>query len=116
MSDLEQRRFALLNTPQRITIVVRTLEISLVLDISAAAALLLISTAAFAQQIDQVKGHKTGAGCIGSLTTLSARLLVCTIDGPKSRIWCPNKQIFDRPGEEPSSFVVRSICSINQIL
>jgi hypothetical protein len=87
------------------------------LRMSIAAALVVLSTSAFAQSMEAVKGIKFGVGCIGPVATFAARLGTCAIDGAKSRIWCPNGKIFDRAGAEPqSSYVVRAICDLNQIL
>jgi hypothetical protein len=87
------------------------------LRMSMTAALVLLSTSAFAQATDEVKGIKFGVGCVGPVSTFAARLGTCAIDGAKSRIWCPNGKIFDRNGQLPqSSYVVRAICELNQIL
>jgi hypothetical protein len=47
---------------------------------------------------------------------LAPRLETCVIAGAKTRIWCPNGQVFDRVGAEAHSAVVRSICNLNQVL
>jgi hypothetical protein len=81
------------------------------------AVLVIPSTSAFAQSMEEVKGIKYGIGCTGPVTTFSAQLGACTIEGSKSRIWCPSGKIFDRNiGEIPQPFVVRSICNLNQVL
>jgi hypothetical protein len=91
-----------------------------VLRMSAAAVLVALSTSAFAQSTDEVKGLKFGAGCVGVVSTFAPRLGTCNIDGGMSRIWCPNGKIFDRKGSDYervlSSYVVRAICGLNQIL
>ena len=86
------------------------------LRLSIAAALVFMSTSAFAQQIEAVKGIKFGVGCVGPITTFAPRLGSCALDGAKARIWCPNGEIFDRVGEPPQSYVARSICNLNQVL
>jgi hypothetical protein len=84
------------------------------------AALVALSTSAIAQSNQPLKGIKFGAGCVGPVSTFAAGLGVCTIDGSMSRIWCPNGQIFDRTASAyeviPSSYVIRAICGLNQIL
>jgi hypothetical protein len=63
---------------------------------------------------------KFGAGCIGPVSTYAVRFGACAIADTRSRIWCPNGQIFDRNGSAyevvPSSYVVRAICSLDQVL
>ena len=84
------------------------------------AALVVLSTSAFAQSNEPMKGIEFGAGCLGPVTTFVAHLGACTIDGAMSRIWCPNGQIFDRTASEheiiPSSHVVRALCGLGQVL
>ena len=86
------------------------------LRMSISAALIVLSTSALGQSIDELKGIKFGAGCVGPVGTFAARLGTCVIEGTKSRIWCPNGKIFDRNGEPQSSYVVRAICNLNQVL
>jgi hypothetical protein len=86
------------------------------LRMSITAALVVLSTSAFAQSMEAVKGVKFGVGCVGPVSTFATRLGTCTIDGAKSRIWCPNGKIFDRNGQPQSSYVVRAICELNQVL
>jgi hypothetical protein len=85
-----------------------------------AATLAVLSTAAFAQSADEVKGLKWGTGCTTQIQTLARHLGVCSIADTKSRIWCPNGQIFDRGAWDyekvPSSSVVRAICGLNQVM
>jgi hypothetical protein len=85
--------------------------------IALTAALVVLSTSAFAQNINEVKGIKYGTGCVGPVNTFAARLGTCVIGDSKSRIWCPNGKIFEQSGQFPqSSYVVRSICDLNQVL
>jgi hypothetical protein len=90
------------------------------LRIFSVAALVLLSSPAFAQSNDPVKGFKYGVGCIGAISTYAPRLETCVIADAKSRIWCPNGQIFERTASSyekiPSSYVVRAICNMNQVL
>jgi hypothetical protein len=89
------------------------------LRMSAIAALVLLQTSAFAQQseaiTETIKGIKFGVGCLGRVSTLGPRFGTCEIVGSKTRIWCPNGEIFDRAGT-PQSYLVRSICNLNQVL
>src|SRR5205085_11530930 len=81
-----------------------------------AVALLVVSTSSFAQDAER-KGIKFGAGCLGPMNTFAVRLGTCIIEDSRSRIWCPNGKIFDRDAKWPqSSFVVRSICNLDQIV
>jgi hypothetical protein len=90
------------------------------LRISIAAAFLVLSTSAFAQFMEPRKDIRFGVGCITPVNTFSVRLGACRIDDEKSRVWCPNGDIFDREGSDfehvLSAYVVRSICRLNQIL
>jgi hypothetical protein len=86
------------------------------LRMSVATALVVLSTSAFAQQTE-VKGIKFGVGCLSPVSIFAPRLGTCMVDSAKSRIWCPNGQIFDRVEKEPRySHVVRAICGLNQVL
>jgi hypothetical protein len=84
------------------------------------AALVFLTTSAFAQFMEPVEDLKFGTGCISPMSTFAARLGACAILDTKSRIWCPNGQIFDRRASEyeyiPSSYVVRAICGLDQVL
>jgi hypothetical protein len=85
------------------------------LRLSIAAALIVFSTSAFADR--EVKDIKFGIGCTSPLTTFAPRLGTCMVSADTSRIWCPSGKIFERTEKEPrSSYVVRSICEINQVL
>ena len=87
------------------------------LRLAIAAAVVVMSSPALAQPIDEVKDLKFGAGCIGPVSTFAARLGTCLIEGSKSRVWCPNGKIFDRSGQFlQSSHVVRAMCNLNQVL
>ena len=95
-------------------------EVTSMVRMFTAAALVVLSTSAFAQFMEPVKGIKYGDGCIGPVSTYAARLGACAIADTKSRIWCPNGEIFDRKGSAyevtPSSYVVRAICNLTQVL
>jgi len=86
------------------------------LHLSIAAALIALTTSAFAQD-GEVKNIKFGDGCINPVTTFAPGLGTCMVNADTSRIWCPSGKIFDRTEKEPrSSYVVRSICGLNQVL
>jgi hypothetical protein len=88
--------------------------------IAIAAALVAVSTSAFAQVNSEVRDMKFGAGCLGPVSTFATRLGTCAIEGSMSRIWCPNGQVFERKASDyeriPSSYVVRAVCNLNQVL
>ena len=86
------------------------------LRFSVAVGLLLLSTPAFAQVRDAGKGLKFGEGCIGPTITLAPRFGTCPVEGPASRVWCPNGRVFDRGGNTLQPSVARSICGLNQVL
>lgn len=80
-----------------------------------AAALALACTPAAANIIAEQKGLKLGTGCLGPVSTLAPKLATCLVANSRTRIWCPNGQIFDRP-EEPAPYaIVRSICNLTQV-
>lgn len=87
---------------------------AVMLRMSAIAALLLLGPPAFAQTTEPIKDVKFGAGCLGPVRTLGPRFGTCEVDGSRTRIWCPNGQIFDRAGV-PQSYIIRSICNLNQV-
>jgi hypothetical protein len=80
-----------------------------------AAALALASTPAAAESISQQKGLKLGAGCLGPISTLGPQLITCLVANSRTRIWCPNGQIFDRNEEQAPYAIVRSICNLSQV-
>ena len=87
------------------------------LRITITAVLITSSAPASAQTIrDVAKTIKYGVGCVEPIKQLAPRLGICLVGGPAFRIWCPNGRVFERNGEEPQTHLVRSICSLNQIL
>lgn len=80
-----------------------------------AAAIVVLCTPAFALQIVVPKGTKLGTGCIGPVVSVAAKLGTCPIAGSKTRIWCPNGQIFDDGDEKSSVPLVRSLCNMTQV-
>jgi hypothetical protein len=80
-----------------------------------AAAIALCSTSAFSLQSAVEKGTKLGTGCVGSVRAVAPKLGTCTIVGSKTRIWCPNGEIFDSDEDKAPIPLVRSLCNLTQI-
>jgi hypothetical protein len=80
-----------------------------------AAVLVLSCTSAFALPVSVKKGVKLGTGCVGPVSTMAPKFGICAIAGPKSRIWCPNGDIFDLDEEKSPVPLVRSLCNLTQI-
>jgi hypothetical protein len=80
-----------------------------------AAALALAGTPVSAQSVFEQKGLKLGTGCLGPVSTLAPQLATCLVANSRTRIWCPNGQIFDRPEEQAPYAIVRSICNLSQV-
>ena len=79
------------------------------------AVLVLSCTSAFALPVSVQKGVKLGSGCVGPVTIAAPKLGICAIAGPKSRIWCPNGDIFDLDEGNASVPLVRSLCNLTQV-
>ena len=73
------------------------------------------STSAFSMQTAVPKGLKLGTGCLGPVSTVAPKLGTCTIAGPKTRIWCPNGEIFDADEVKAAVALVRSLCNLTQV-
>jgi len=80
-----------------------------------AAALALSSSSAFALQKVVPKGTKVGAGCVGPIVLIATKLEICPIADSKTRIWCPNGEIFDDAEGRSAIALVRSLCNLNQV-
>jgi hypothetical protein len=80
-----------------------------------AATIVLSCSSAFALPTSVKKGLKLGSGCVGAVSTVAPKLAMCAIAGPKSRIWCPNGDIFDLDDEKSPVPLVRSLCNLTQI-
>lgn len=80
-----------------------------------AAAVAISSSSAFALQVPVPKGTKLGAGCIGPVVSAAPKLGTCTIAGSKTRIWCPNGDIFDDVDGRSAVPLVRSLCNLTQV-
>jgi hypothetical protein len=75
----------------------------------------LPSSSAFGLQTVVGKGTKIGSGCVRPLVAVAPKLGTCAIAGSKTRIWCPNGQIFDDEGATSSVYLARSLCNLNQL-
>jgi hypothetical protein len=80
-----------------------------------AAAMVLSFTPAFALQTVVKKGVKVGVGCLGPVSQVAPKLGTCAIAGPKTRIWCPNGDIFDADEDKAPVPLVRSLCNLTQV-
>jgi hypothetical protein len=80
-----------------------------------AALVALSSSSAFALQTIVDKSTKIGGGCAGPVVSAAPKLKTCAVAGSKTRIWCPNGQIFDDEGAKTSISLVRSLCNLTQV-
>ena len=80
-----------------------------------AAALVLACTSALALPTAVKKGLKPGADCLGPVNTMAPKLVACAIAGPKTRIWCPNGEIFDLDDGTSPVPLIRSLCNLTQV-
>ena len=80
-----------------------------------AAALVLACTSAFALPTAVKKGLKPGTDCLGPVSTMAPKLATCAIAGPRTRIWCPNGEIFDLNDEKSPVPLIRSLCNLTQV-
>jgi hypothetical protein len=80
-----------------------------------AAVIVFSSPSAFALQTTVAKATKIGSGCVGPVVSLALKLRTCAIAGAKTRIWCPNGQIFDDDGAKTSASLARSLCNLAQV-
>jgi len=80
-----------------------------------AAALVLSCSPAFALPTAVKKGLTLGSGCVGPVSTVAPKLATCAIAGPRTRIWCPNGEIFDVDEEKSPVPLIRSLCNLTQV-
>ena len=80
-----------------------------------AAAIALSSSSAFALQTTVQKGTKLGTGCVGPVVSVAPKLGTCAIAGSKTRIWCPNGNIFDDEDGRSGVPLARSLCNLTQV-
>ena len=81
-----------------------------------AAGLISVSSACFAQVVQEVKATKFGGGCEPRATTIAPKFATCLLSDNTSRVWCPNGKVFERSGPEFQPALARSICGLNQVL
>jgi hypothetical protein len=81
-----------------------------------AAAIALASSSAFALQTAVPKGTKLGTGCVGPIVSVAPKLAICPIADSKTRIWCPNGEIFDDGDGRSSVPLARSLCNLSQVV
>ena len=75
----------------------------------------LSSSSAFAFQAIVDKGTKVGSGCVEAVVSVAPKLGICAIAGSKTRIWCPNGQIFDDESVKSHVSLARSLCNLTQV-
>lgn len=78
-------------------------------------ALLLLTTAAAAAPMTEVKGLRTNEGCVQPSVAATEKLRTCQLDNARTRIWCPSGKVFDRDSADIGIAVLRSICEMNQL-
>ncbi|HWV54688.1 hypothetical protein [Pseudorhodoplanes sp.] len=86
------------------------------LRIIVATCLISVSSACFAQVVQEVKPTELGGGCETPITTLAPKLTTCSLADNKARVWCPNGKVFERSGLQIQPALARSICGLNQVL
>ena len=83
--------------------------------LASAIAIALSSSSAFALQTPVQKGTKLGTGCVGPVVSVAPKLGTCAIADSKTRIWCPNGDIFDDQDGRSGVPLVRSLCNLTQV-
>lgn len=78
--------------------------------------LIVISTTASAQFLQEGQSIKFGTGCQEPIKPMEAGLGTCLITDKRARVWCPNGKVFERDGELPHVSLVRSACGLKQVL
>jgi hypothetical protein len=73
------------------------------------------SALAFPVQVPQEP--KVGSGCTDKVVALYPQLRTCSIAGEKkSRVWCPNGDVFDLDDAKAPKPLARSLCGLRQIV
>ena len=83
-----------------------------------AAVLLCLAPAAFAAQMEEMKGVKANEGCLEPSKAATGTLKTCPLADERTRIWCPNGRVFDRDARDARDIgvaVLRSICEMPQL-
>jgi hypothetical protein len=86
------------------------------LRLPVAVALMVMSTAASAQFLEESKSIKFGIGCQERIKPMETGLGTCLITDKRVRVWCPNGKVYERDGDVPHVSLVRSACGLRQIL
>jgi hypothetical protein len=81
------------------------------------AALVFLSQPAGAFFAEVKPTLKVGVDCVGKVSQLAPKLTTCSTAGVRTRIWCPNGQVFDGAKEQgdPSAALARSLCNMTQV-
>jgi hypothetical protein len=79
------------------------------------ATLTIIVSAVNAQFLQEAKPTKFGTGCIERIKSNETALGACMIGEARSRVWCPNGEVYERDGDLPDSPLIRSVCGLNQL-
>ena len=85
------------------------------MSMRAISAFLLLTTAAGAAPMREVKGLRANEGCTQPSVAATEKLRTCSVDSVRTRIWCPNGKVFDRDTTDIGVAVLRSICEMNQL-
>jgi len=82
-----------------------------------AAGVILLSHPASALYAAVTPIVKVGVDCVGKASLLAPRLTACTVAGARTRIWCPNGQVFEGATENggPAASLARSLCNMAQV-
>jgi hypothetical protein len=82
-----------------------------------AAGLIFLSHPAMALYAQVKPTLKVGADCVGRLSPLAPKLMVCTITSTRMRIWCPNGEMYEGATEQGglAASLARSLCDMAQV-
>lgn len=82
-----------------------------------AAALIFLSHPAVALYAQVKPTLKVGADCVGQLSPLAPKLMVCAITSTRTRIWCPNGEMYEGTTEQGglAASLARSLCDMAQV-
>lgn len=60
---------------------------------------------------------KVGLDCVGKASLLAPQVTACATARARTRIWCPNGQMFEGPTEDggPAASLARSLCNMAQV-
>ena len=82
-----------------------------------AAALTLLAHPAAAFYAEVKPAVTVGLDCVGQPNLLAPKLTVCAIAGARTRVWCPNGQLFEgaSEGRDLAAALARSLCNMAQV-